>query len=561
VSSLVEPLRVGILIDRLDQPAWVRRVLEDVRSTSGVELALVIQNAAYRPTTLLQDLRAYRDKLLPLAYDRLDAALVRHRRQPDAFRRVSIRDLVEGCPSLQVEPLQKRFSDYFSDQDVETILAYSLDVALRFGFRILRGRALQIARYGVWSHHHADNRVLRGGPNSFWEVMEARPVTGAVLQVLTERLDDGKVIARTWSATDPSSLSLSRNRLYWKTAALVGRALRDLQQDGSAGLEQEADQHYAPYSERLHTRPSNLQAVPILARFAVRNLRRLAGDLVGERPWSLAYSLGQPGDEMPTAFHNFKVVQAPTGCSWSEPFPFCADGKRVVFFKEQATEGDWSRVAVLALDEQGRPGPPTIALATGDRLGYPFVFEWRGERWLLPDTGGSELTLYRCRSFPGDWQAEQRVLPIRAGANPTLFEQDGRWWLFVNLAEPGAALEDELHLFWADSPLGPWQPYRRNPIRSDARAALPAGGLFNWRGQLYRPARDCSAGPGSAIAIQLVERLGPHDYSEREVARILPRWRPGLLANGTLNHYGGLTCIDFQTRRARRPVNRRKVNE
>jgi len=43
--------------------------------------------------------------------------------------------------------------------------------------------------FGVWSWHHGDEDKYRGGPPAFWEIVNADPVTGALLQRLTERLD------------------------------------------------------------------------------------------------------------------------------------------------------------------------------------------------------------------------------------------------------------------------------------------------------------------------------------------------------------------------------------
>src|SRR5207253_8229013 len=50
-------------------------------------------------------------------------------------------------------------------------------------------------------------------------------------------------------------------------------------------------------------------------------------------------------------------------------------------------------------------------------------------------------------------------------------------------------LDDELHLFHAERLTGDWQPHPRNPVKSDARSARPAGSLFVRDGALYRPAQ------------------------------------------------------------------------
>ena len=97
----------------------------------------------------------------------------------DAFVTRDLRRLLAGVPVQHVAPSHKRYSDYFGADDVAKLRALDVDVFLRFGFRILRGDILHVARYGVWSFHHGDNRVNRGGPAGFWEVHENWPATGA----------------------------------------------------------------------------------------------------------------------------------------------------------------------------------------------------------------------------------------------------------------------------------------------------------------------------------------------------------------------------------------------
>jgi len=129
----------------------------------------------------------------------------------------------------------------------------------------------------------------------------------------------------------------------------------------------------------------------------------------------------------------------------------------------------------------------------------------------------------------------------------TLFEADGRWWMFVSMTE--VPFCDELHLFYADSPLGPWKPHRQNPISSDVRNLRPAGKLFTWRNQLYRPAQDCSRYYGYAVTINRVRKLTPDEFEEEEVSKILPQWRKDVLATHTLNVCEDLTVVDCLTRR------------
>jgi hypothetical protein len=159
--------------------------------------------------------------------------------------------------------------------------------------------------------------------------------------------------------------------------------------------------------------------------------------------------------------------------------------------------------------------------------------------------------LYEATEFPWKWRKKQILLSGVEGHDATLIEHGGKWWMF--LAQPTRAGWpcEELFLYMADSPLGPWSPHPMNPIKSDVRNLRPAGRLFVKDGKLIRPAQDCSVRYGYAIAINEVTALDAATYSEREISRIEPCWRRGLLGNHTLNSEGGMTVIDGLRQRLR----------
>jgi hypothetical protein len=138
--------------------------------------------------------------------------------------------------------------------------------------------------------------------------------------------------------------------------------------------------------------------------------------------------------------------------------------------------------------------------------------------------------LYRCLEFPCRWQLEGE-LPC---GNATLHRAVDRWWLFGT-----GAFEEELELYHAPKLAGPWQPHPRNPVKSDARNARPAGRLYWRNGALYRPAQM----QGLGVSVNRVVRLTPHDYAERQVQII-----PGLRG---FNQSSELTVVDAVTRRRR----------
>lgn len=536
------------------QPAWVRAMLEELRSSPACQVVLVVldDSPAGPKRSFLERLSAYRRGFLYLLYSRLDGW--RFRSKNDPFLESDIADLLEGVPRLRVTPRKTKHCDYFETADIERLRELDLDVALRLGFRILKGPVLDVARYGVWSYHHGDNRVNRGGPPGFWEVFERHPVTGAVLQILSEELDNGRVIYRHYSSTKPYSVVQNLHQFYWKTAAILPRKLRELHSLGAdATLCQKTDR-FEVYGNRLYQQPTNGEMLRFLPRLIVRYTRQKAREFGTRDQWFIAYMLRPRTSEqsnVPAAtLYNFTALVPPPDRFWADPFPITWGGRYYVFFEEYLYSTGKGHIAVLAIDDDGTIGAPQIALDIPHHLSYPNVFEWEGQLYLLPECVESGcVRLYRCTSFPFGWEAAN-VLLEEAGADPTIANIGGKWWLFVTLAPPSTdCWDDELHLYWADSPLGPWTPHPLNPIKSDVRSARPAGRLFESNGHWYRPAQDCSLRYGYGMSIQEILRIDEESYEERPTSQIRPNWRPGLLATHTVNAAAGLTVIDGQWRR------------
>jgi hypothetical protein len=542
-------LRIGLLIDSFVQRKWIHKVIEEIQSSGIAEIVVVIKNESPEPEQQSR-LKSYwrnRDYLLYELYGKLDDRRVKV--QPDAFEPTDIKPLISDCPLVAVTPTRKAYSDWFPEEALKEIRDFDLDVALCFGFRILKGDVLKIARHGIWSFHHGDNLVNRGGPAGFWEVMEGIPVTGSVLQVLTEDLDNGRVIYRSWSPTsDKFSVKANRNNLYWKTSAFLVRKLKDLA-DGIPICPKE-DQLYRPYSNRLFRMPTNGEMFPRLFRLGTKYAREKVQEALKWDQWALAYRFRSGPSDANNTFYRFKNLIPPKDKFWADPCAVKAGESYYVFIEEYLYQTGKGHISVLELDRKGIVNGPTKILERDYHLSYPFVFEWNGNYYMVPESAANKtIELYRCTSFPFEWELEKVLMTDIRAKDATFAEVNGMWWMFVSVAEN--SIPDELYLFSASTPMGPWFPHPRNPVKSDVRGSRPAGGLFNWNGELYRPAQDSSGRYGYAVSINRVIQLDHDEYREEEVSKILPNWDKALLGTHTISMASDLTVIDCLVKRSR----------
>src|SRR5207249_3634206 len=207
-------LRVGLLLDSFVLPAWAYEMLVTVQQSPYAGIALIVLNDSAEASRFSRAVDVW-STILYRAYCKLEERIFSV--DPDAFERRNATALLENVPVIRVKPQRTIHSDRLQDEDITKIERHAIDVFVRLGFRILRGKILRAARYGVWSYHHADNAVNRGGPPGFWEVFHDHPVTGSILQILTEDLDNGTVLYRSFSSTDRHSVKRNRNTYYWKS--------------------------------------------------------------------------------------------------------------------------------------------------------------------------------------------------------------------------------------------------------------------------------------------------------------------------------------------------------
>ena len=229
---------------------------------------------------------------------------------------------------------------------------------------------------------------------------------------------------------------------------------------------------------------------------------------------------------------------------YADPFPIEYNGRLFVLAEDFAHALGYGVISAIEFDDAGPIGVPRPVLDTGSHLSYPFVFEHRGDIWMVPEsTAARTVDLYRAVSFPDEWVREASLLTNLEASDATLLEYDGRWWMFATV-RAGGAFSDALHLWSAPDLVGPWQPHRGNPVLVDISAARPGGRIVRRNGRLIRPFQDCTEGYGAALGLAAVTRLDDEGFAQRieTVLRPGPEW-PGRRLH-TLNRAGRLECID-----------------
>ena len=542
-------LRICLLIDNWRVPSWIASIAADISAAEAAELVVLADTGTGKPRLFHRYSRP-RSNLSWLArlYLYLDYHLLRP--LPDAFERVDLKERLAGYPVIETELLFDGFKFCFNEQDKRQLKELQIDVLLLFCTGLPANQVLPIARYGVW--FFLDQELLSAGhpPLGFWEVLRGYPLTVQCLKARCAESPTPIILHRHCGPSDRRSIRRSRNNLLWKSGSFVTRKLDELRCAGSldaiASSQQHCDDAFSCDA------PSNLTVLKAITSHVSRFVHDRIADRYYFDQWVMAYKFASTERSFDDGFADYRWLLPPKERSWADPFPVQNGGEYFLFFEEFLYRANRGHLCVAAVDENGLKEDPKTILKTDYHLSYPFIFSWKGEWYLIPEAqGANRIDVYKFDCFPYRVSYYKTVMNNVKAADPTLVEVDGRWWMFVAIASRGTWNVDELWLFYADQPFGPWVPHRKNPIKSDVRSARPAGKLFMRQGKYYRPAQDCSHAYGYAIRLQEIKVLSETSYVEQEAEVILPNWSPDIVGTHTLNAAGALTVIDARRRRRR----------
>ena len=412
-----------------------------------------------------------------------------------------------------------KFSEYFLGSDVEKIKNLNLDFILRFGFNIIKGEILESARYGVWSFHHDDEQVIRGGPPGFWEIFHSHNVNGIILQRLTETLDGGLIIRKGFFPVISHSYSAHLNELLNYGVDILEFAVDNLSADEEITFKSVQNKNV-----KLYRFSGNFAMLGFLLKVLKNRIVFNVKDLFLHENWNIGVA-GQTAGELVKSGEFGNVVFAPENSNnkfRADVFGLeCNAGLRLFF--EDFDYGNYKGVISSVLfnrDEKSFQNDEKVIISKPYHLAFPFVFNYESVKYLIPETSVTGTT--KAFMLSGDFLKTEKEIEVSdfGCVDPVIFRYNEYYWMFCTRKEYGTNIN--LFAFYSEKPFGPWQPHRLNPVISDVRKARMAGNFFFDADRLIRPAQKNNITYGESIVLHEVTELTPDVYAENEIAVLKP---------------------------------------
>jgi hypothetical protein len=527
-TEKADKLRIGVLVDEIPQISAFAEIIRDIHQCDFAEISLIVVREQ-APTEIVSNSKKWVNRLQSLTdsnrrknigyqlYKRLDQ---KKTGEDTPLRDEDISDYILGVPRLTTKVIEKGFTDRFLESDIQTIRTYDLDVILRFGFRILRGQIFDTARYGVWSYHHGDNEYYRGGPSLFWENYEASPQSGVILQILNDRLDDGKIIEKAIFATDIQWSNLKNRYVpYIGAQHLVIKNLRRLKLVGWEHFQTEflPDKPYLG-KQKIYRAPTNNQLVPWLTKTLVKKVTRKikVGKIYSQ--WQIGIrarnALGFQDLKNGLSMSQFRWIKAPLGNYWADPVLFDYNDKTYLFFEAFSHIEQRGTIRAAEVLEDGSLSSDWLVLDTGKHSSFPFLFEENGDIFMIPETTCDGcVDLYKAHAFPHQWVKEKTLIDMPC-VDTIVWRDAGKYWLHTGYDFKAGPIHTAL-LFSSDSLFGEWKLHPSFPVSPDVRYARNGGSpIRGSNGELFRISQSSETSYGCAFSFHQINQVTDSKFSE-----------------------------------------------
>ena len=548
-NKSLNKIRVGLLLDSYEIPAWAYLMIKEIISSDYAKICLTVINSSHELKSkengnLIKKIIRNQKDLCYFGYRIFEKK--RYVPKFDLFEIKNCKDLLQDSDEIIISPIQKKFSDTIQDDDVKKIEEYDLGVLIRLGFRILKGKILNSAKFGVWSYHNGDNQINRGGPAGFWEVVENIPYTGIILQILDEDLDNGKIIYKSFTSTDPLYVNRNQNNLYWKNVLIIPRKLKELQRLGKKEFIINVEKYNSSlnfYDQKLYKQPTNRETIRIMLKHVQKYLKIKFFEKRNFEQWGLLFDLR---DGISQSLWRFKRIIPPKDRFFAEPFVVEKENQYFIFIEEFFYNSNKGRISLITMNSEGKYSKPTPIIEKPYHLSYPNIFEYNGTFYMIPESSqNNTIEIYKCKNFPFEWEFSTTIMDDIKSLDNTLFNKDGKWWLFSSIPFLGASPNDELSLFYSNNPLSKeWTAHPHNPIVSDVRKARSGGKIFEYNGSIYRPSQDCSGGYGRGLIFNKINELNEFQFKESRIGSVYPNWDKKITGIHTFAWEKQLTVFD-----------------
>ena len=544
-------LKVGILIDDVDQSSLIYNLYKKSLESKFYEIEyLIIQKKIKR--TLFKELIIFiKRKSFIQLIDQIFFELIKKlekfflKNNNDVFKNFFSRYSLSHfeVKKIYVKPKISSSGYFYSYEgdELKKIEKLKLDLIIRGGKGILKGKILNLCRLGILSIHHGNNEIYRGGPPGFWEVFNKEPSSGFVIQRINEELYGGSVYVK---GSIPTKFLYTQNycNLNTKSIIFLHNTIEKLSLNNDMKFYPKK-----PFSHQLYKIPKLHQSILYLIQAFFLCCKKIFGKFLGfSYRWSVAYQF--TNDWKSSVLRKSIIIKNPKDRFLADPFIINRNKSTFIFLEEFNYNENKGVISVYEIHSEGYQ-KIGIAIKEKFHLSYPFLIENENNLFMIPETNSAkDIRIYKCIEFPLKWKLEKVLIAGISSSDTNIIKYNQKFWMFTNIDSSGIGdHSSELHIFYSDDLLSKnWTPHINNPVIFNSLQARNGGKIIFKNNELLRVfQRQGFNTYGRSAGISKIKILTEDQYEEEVIMNIDPNFLENIKGVHTFSNSENLIAFDF----------------
>lgn len=204
----------------------------------------------------------------------------------------------------------------------------------------------------------------------------------------------------------------------------------------------------------------------------------------------------------------------------ADPFLFAKNDELFLFYELQYW-GSPAYIAMTKTNDLTTWSKPMVVLKEPFHLSFPFVFEDKGEIYMIPESqekdsirlykGNEDLTSFTfCRTILKKERCDGLIFNY---SDSFIYKKDNVYYLFTSFFKDWKYV---MELYYSDDlESGVFKPHPKSPICINNKYGRNGGSMINYGDKLFRVSQDCSQAYGESVALHEVLVLNINDYDEK----------------------------------------------
>lgn len=476
---------VAIILDEMKIQSWQQRSLDIASDLIDVKLILNCSNT-----------KTKKDYFQNFFYYLLNIFSM----QSDINRSISFPN-----QEIRVIEFNSKYNGIWQSIPPDIILKLKkekIKLVIKFGMNLLN-ISNELKEIDIMSFHHGDPNEFRGRPAGFYETLLGAKKVGAIVQLLSNKLDGGKIASKGFSTIYKYSYKKTLMNLYKNSAYLLKEAIISYKNDNVCS------QSSVGKNYRL---PKNLTVLKFIFKIFYHKLDRLFRAVFFEKRWNIALYDSNINflDQSDLSFNSSMIPQIQKKYEfYADPF-FSIDCQsiRLEAFNKWTRKGE---IIELDIDDFS----VKREILSGIHFSYPFSISYNNKEYLFPEVAeGLSASYYHLNSANEMKPVQINGMEEISITDPTLFKKDNYYYIFCNHLD---APNERLHLYLSPSFFGPYQEHPYSPIVLDPESARMAGKIIHHGSDLYRFGQNNCSIYGKEILVHKIVTLSPSEYKEERL--------------------------------------------